>query len=87
MQGVHSHSPGERLLDGEVFAAELHPAHRDSEGNPVVGLLFRIGEHSPLIQDLLDVVPDAGGSAGLNGGSAATDYVPANLIITVTTVP
>ena len=88
LQGIHSHSPGEHLLDGEVFAAELHPAHRDSEGNlTVVGLLFRIGEHSPFIQNLLDVAPDAGGPAGLNGGPAATDYVPANLIITVTTVP
>ena len=78
--GIHSHSPGEHLLDGEHFAAELHLVHRDSAGNlAVVGLLFRIGDHSPIVQNLLGVAPDVGALVDLNGGPAAVEYVPNNL--------
>ncbi len=78
--GIHSHSPGEHLLDGEHFAAELHLVHQDSAGNlAVVGLLFRIGDQSPIVQSLLDVAPDVGALVDLNGGPAAVEYVPDNL--------
>ena len=80
LQGIHSHSPGEHLVDGESFAAELHLVHRDSEGNlAVVGLLFRLGKSSSLIQNLLDVAPDTGASVALNNGPIAPDYVPVSL--------
>ena len=46
--GVHYHSPGEHLLEGESFAAELHLVHQDASGNlAVVGLLFRLGQPQP----------------------------------------
>ena len=78
--GIHSHSPGEHLLDGEHFAAELHLVHQYSAGNlTVVGLLFRIGDQSPIIQSLLHVAPDVGALVDLNGGPAAVEYVPDNL--------
>ncbi len=80
LEGIHSHSPGEHLLDGEQFAAELHLVHQNRDGNlAVVGLLFRLGEHSPLVQKLLDAAPDVGVSVDLSAGPFAADYVPDNL--------
>ena len=80
LKGIHYHAPGEHLLDGEDFAAELHMVHGDPKGNlAVVGLLFRIGEASPLIQNLLDVAPGVGRSASLSGGPSAAGYVPSRL--------
>lgn len=80
LKGVHYHAPGEHLLDGRDFAAELHLVHGDPNGDlAVVGLLFRIGAASPLIQNLLDVAPGAGRSASLSGGPSAIEYVPSRL--------
>ena len=77
LQGVHYHSPGEHLLDGESFAAELHLVHQDGDGNlAVVGLLFRLGEASPIIQSLIAVAPDAGAAVGLEDGPAAAGFIP-----------
>ena len=78
--GIHSHSPGEHLLDGESFAVELHLVHQDSSGElAMVGLLFRIGDHSPIVQNLLDVAPDVGALVDFNGGPSAVEYVPNDL--------
>ena len=75
--GIHSHSPGEHLPDGEHFAAELHLVHQDSAGNlAVVGLLFRIGDHSPIVRNLLAVAPDVGALVDLNSGPAAVETSP-----------
>ena len=53
--GVHYHSPGEHLVKGETFAVELHLVHQDGGGNlAVIGLLFRQGVSSNLVQHLLD---------------------------------
>ena len=80
LKGIHYHAPGEHLLDGQDFAAELHMVHGDPNGDlAVVGLLFRIGEASPLIQNLLDVAPGVGRSASLFGGPSAAEYVPSRL--------
>ena len=77
LQGIHYHSPAEHLLDGESFAAELHLVHQDASGNlAVVGLLFRAGEPSPIIQGLIDAAPDAGASVELHDGPASSGYVP-----------
>ncbi len=78
--GVHSHSPGEHRVDGESFAAELHLVHEDAEGNlAVIGLLFRLGEPSPLVQALLDTAPETGATAQLGSGVDAADFVPDQL--------
>ncbi len=80
LQGIHYHAPGEHLLDGQDFAAELHLVHGDPNGDlAVVGLLFRIGEASPLIQNLLDVAPEVGRPASLSVGPSAVEYVPSRL--------
>ena len=77
--GVHYHSPGEHLLDGESFAAELHLVHQDAGGNlAVVGLLFRLGNPSPLVEDLLGLAPATGVEADIGGGPNAAEYVPSH---------
>ncbi len=77
--GVHYHSPGEHQLDGEVFTAELHLVHQSDDGSlAVVGLLFRQGAASPLVQNLLDAAPDSGESVESESG-AASDFVPGRL--------
>ena len=54
--------------------------HQDEAGNlAVVGLLFRQGDPSPLVQALLDAAPAAGVSEALSGGPDASDYVPNTL--------
>ena len=77
--GVHYHSPGEHLLDGESFAAELHLVHQDTGGNlAVVGLLFRLGGASPLVEDLLGLAPATGVEADIGGGPDAAEYAPSD---------
>lgn len=34
LQGIHYHAPGEHLLDGRDFAAELHLVHGDPNNRP-----------------------------------------------------
>ena len=80
LQGIHYHSPGEHLLDGESFGAELHLVHQDNLGSlAVVGLLFRSGAASPLVQALLDAAPNPGESVAVASGIAAAEYVPTGL--------
>ncbi len=77
--GVHYHSPGEHLLEGESFAAELHLVHQDADGNlAVVGLLFRLGNPSPLVEDLLGLAPETGVDADVGGGPSAAGYAPSD---------
>ncbi len=80
LAGVHYHSPGEHLLDGESFAAELHLVHQDDAGNlAVVGLLFRLGAPGALVQTLLDAAPATGVTVDLEQGAAAADFIPGRL--------
>ena len=80
LQGIHYHSPAEHMLDGESFVAELHLVHQDAGGNlAVVGLLFRSGGPSPIIQGLIDAAPDIGATGAtidLGHGLAASACVP-----------
>ena len=78
--GVHYHSPAEHEVAGERFAAELHLVHQAADGSlAVVGLLFRLGVPSPLVQCILDAAPNAGESAILDAGPSAAMYGPADL--------
>ena len=51
----------------------MHLVHEGADGDlAVVGLLFRLGEPSPIVQGVLDAAPAAGaaaaGGVGLNAG-------------------
>ena len=62
LKSAHLHSPSEHLVDGESFAAELHLVHADSNGRlAVVGLLFTLGDPSPVAQSILDAAPPLDG--------------------------
>lgn len=61
LKSAHFHSPSEHLVDGKSFPAELHLVHADSQGNlAVVGVLFALGEPSPVVQSILDAAPPRG---------------------------
>ncbi len=70
LQQAHFHTPGEHLLDGESFAAELHLVHRrESGGLAVVGFLYRPGAPDPMLEELLNRAPAAGEATGDEDGS------------------
>ena len=78
LKSAHLHSPSEHLVDGESFAAELHLVHSDADGNlAVIGLMFKLGLPSPMVQEILDAAPDAGdvslGGFTLNAKGYAPD--------------
>ena len=64
LKSAHLHSPSEHLVDGEIFPAELHLVHADSQGNlAVVGVLFDLGDPSPVVQSILNSAPPRGHTA------------------------
>ena len=80
LKSAHLHSPSEHRIDGVSFAAELHLVHADADGRlAAVGLLFRLGEPSPVVQAILDAAPGAGDT--VSGGIAldASGYVTGEL--------
>ena len=55
LQSAHFHAPAEHTVDGEAFAAELHVVHEDASGDAlVVGVLYRLGDPSPVLRAMLD---------------------------------
>ena len=80
LKSTHFHSPSEHLIDGMSFAAELHLIHSDADGNlAVVGLLFRPGAPSPVVQEILDAAPAVGDTAVNGFALNARGYVPNEL--------
>ena len=78
LESAHFHSPSEHRIDGVSFAAELHLVHVDADGNlAVVGLLFTLGEPSPVVQEVLDAAPPAGKTSSegfaINSGGFAPE--------------
>ncbi len=77
---AHMHSPAEHWVDGEEFAAELHIVHEEASGSAlVVGVLYRLGAPSPILQSMLDTasrdVSDfTNGAAAFTPRSAAFYY-------------
>ena len=77
LKSSHLHSPSEHLVDGVGFAAELHLVHQDAEGAlAVVGLLFRLGEPSPVVQAILDAAPVPGDAAAPTNDLNSGVYTP-----------
>ncbi|MDE2838646.1 MAG: carbonic anhydrase family protein [Chloroflexota bacterium] len=70
LQSAHAHAPAEHRVDGEGFAAELHLVHEDASGEAlVVGVLYRPGPPSPVLQAMLDAA--AGDAAAFRSGAAS----------------
>ena len=67
---AHAHAPAEHRVDGEAFAAELHMVHEDASGEAlVVGVLYRPGPPSPVLQAMLDAA--AGRAAAFRLGAVS----------------
>ena len=80
LKSAHFHSPSEHRIDGTSFAAELHLVHEDADGNlAVVGLLFKLGAPSPVVQAILDAAPAAGDTVIDGLTLNASSYVPGEL--------
>ena len=78
LKSAHFHSSSEHMVNGESFAAELHMVHADSNGRlAVVGLLFILGEPSPVAQSILDAPPPSDGTA--NSSIPLAGSLPADL--------
>ena len=78
LKSAHFHSPSEHTVDGESFPAELHMVHADSAGDlAVVGVLFRVGEASPVVQSILDAAPTIGETSNTSVDLSAA--LPADL--------
>ena len=55
LRSAHAHAPAEHRVDGEEFAAELHVLHEDESGALLaVGVLYRLGAPSPVLQAMID---------------------------------
>ena len=77
LKSAHLHAPSEHRIDGAEFAAELHLVHADGEGDlAVVGLLFELGEPSPVVQAILDAAPPSGETASEGISLNASACVP-----------
>ena len=77
LQSAHLHSLSEHTIDGVSFAAELHLVHADAGGNlAAVGLLFRLGEPSPMVDAILNAAPAAGDTVSDGITLNASDYAP-----------
>ena len=78
LKSAHFHSPSEHTIDGKGFATELHLVHADSSGDlAVVGVLFRLGEASPVVQSILDAAPAIGETSNASVDLSAA--LPADL--------
>ena len=76
LQSAHAHAPAEHRIDGEEFAAELHVLHQDASGElAVVGVLYQLGDPSPVLQAMLDAVSAPGESPG-EFPLRAADFAP-----------
>ena len=77
LKSMHLHAPSEHRIEGAELAAELHLVHADDAGDlAAVGLLFGLGQPSPLVQAILDAAPPAGESVSEGITLNASAYVP-----------
>lgn len=60
----HMHTPGENKLHGKSFPLELHFVHQGRNGTvAVIGVFVRTGEANPVLQKIIDHIPDEIGVA------------------------
>ena len=76
LRSVHAHAPAEHRVDGEEFAAELHVLHEDVAGALLaVGMLYRLGAPSPVLQAMI-VAVSREGEASAELPLQAADFAP-----------
>ena len=74
---AHVHNPSEHTVEGERFALEMHLVHKRTPGEiAVVGVLYRLGEANPAIQEMIDAAPRQEETAELASPLTAADYLP-----------
>lgn len=72
LQSAHAHAPSEHLIDGDGFAAEMHLVHEDASGDLlVVGVFYRLGDASPVLQAMLDAPSGTGADFPLDAAAYA----------------
>lgn len=77
LRSVHAHAPSEHRVDGEGFAAELHMVHESDAGELlVVGILYRPGAPSPVLQAMIEAVSTQGGPSAEDFPLDAADFAP-----------
>ena len=77
LASMHIHVHAEHQVDGQLFPAEMHLVHRQSDGSlAVVGRLYRLGEPDPLVQALIEAYPDSGQSLQSGFTLNASDFPP-----------
>lgn len=58
---THVHNPSDHTVKGEQFALETHMVYRRQSGEiAVVAILYRLGEESAAIQEIIDTSPSIG---------------------------
>ena len=74
---VSMHVHAEHQIDGQLFPAEMHLVHRKEGGFlGVVGLLFRLGTASAVVQSLIDAYPNPGQTVHSGFTLNAAEFVP-----------
>ena len=64
LRQFHFHSPSEHQVDGVPYAAEMHLVHESDDGRlAVVGVLVQDGMDNPVVDTVLDAVPEEGADA------------------------
>ncbi|WP_232467735.1 carbonic anhydrase [Bordetella genomosp. 9] len=75
----HFHTPSEERIDGKAYPLVAHLVHRSDAGRlAVVGVLFEVGEHSPLLEKVFSTMSARVGTAiKIPGGIQANALLPA----------
>tara|TARA_Y100000052_G_scaffold19973_1_gene19798 strand:+ start:3963 stop:4715 length:753 start_codon:yes stop_codon:yes gene_type:complete len=73
----HFHSGSEHTFHGRRFPLEVHLVHQSADGRlAVIGVMFAQGEHNPLLDDLINVMPGAPGSLSPIMKVNLNDFLP-----------
>lgn len=65
---VHFHTPSEHYIDGAPYPMEAHFVHKAADGSlGVIGIMFKVGAHNPVIEGIWQNVPQAGGVKQVDG--------------------
>lgn len=73
----HFHSGSEHTFHGRRFPLEVHLVHQAADGRlAVIGMMFAQGEHNPLLDDLIKVMPGSPSAAHPVMDVDLNDFLP-----------